>query len=204
MKRRVYQQRKAFTLIEIMLVVALTGIIAALALAPVVYAVRQVVETETTYANGTVLRRTISFMAQDVAAGLRLTTNVVRVIDHEELGGKDDDTLIVASSAPAKQNLPAGSVVYKLVRRSVMNSRLIPGLYRWLLPGVMPEKVDHEKLEEKDGQLVAPYITGLKLAVLEPPDWSKQYDGAVPRGIRFTLSREEESVEYVLFFAVTR
>ena len=200
----VYGRKKAFTLIEILLVVALTGVIASLALAPVVYAVRRVVETEAAYADGTALRRTAAFMAQDVMAGLRLARNVVRVVDHKELGDKDDDTLIVASSAPAKQNLPAGSVVYKVVRRSIMNDRFIPGLYRWLLPGVMPDKVDHEKLEEKDGQLVSPYVTELKLAVLNPPDWSDQYLGSLPRAIRFTLSREEESVEYVLSFPITR
>ena len=186
----------------------MTALIASLALVPVMFAVRNLTETEAAYSDEAALRRTAVFMAKDVAAGLRLATVVVRVIDHQQLGGKDDDTLVVASAAPAKQNLAAGSVVYKVVRAGFMNDRLIPGLYRWLLPGVMPEDVYPEKLEEKDGQLVLPYVATLKLAVWEAPEWVSEYSGKLPQGMQFTLSRQqedkgkgnEESVEYVFSF----
>ena len=108
---------------------SLTGLIAALAFAPVVYVVRQVTETEAAYSDELALRRTAMFMAKDVAEGLRLASIVVRVIGHKELGGGDDDTLIVASSSQARQNLPAGSVVYRVVRYSFMNDKYVPGLY---------------------------------------------------------------------------
>jgi prepilin-type N-terminal cleavage/methylation domain-containing protein len=191
-RQSLYGRRNAFTLIEILIAVALTGLIASLALAPVIYAVRQLVETEAAYSDETALRRTAVFMAQDVAAGLRLASIVVRVVDHEQLGGGDDDTLIIASAAPAKQNLAAGSVAYKIVRRSFMNDRSIPGLYRWLLPGILPEDVEYENLDEKDGQLVVPYVTELGLSVFEPPEWVDDYSGGLPQGMRFTLSRKKE------------
>jgi prepilin-type N-terminal cleavage/methylation domain-containing protein len=190
--RKSWNRRRAFTLIEILISVALMGLIASLAFAPVIYAVRQVVETETAYSDETALRRTAIFMAQDVAAGLRLASTVVRVVNHEQLGGGDDDTLIIASAASAKQNLAAGSVVYKVVRRSFMNDRSIPGLYRWLLPGVLPEDAEYDDLDEKDGQLVAPYVTELQLSVLEPPEWVDDYSGELPQGMRFVLSRKKE------------
>ncbi|MDR1376864.1 MAG: type II secretion system GspH family protein [Synergistaceae bacterium] len=189
---RAHSSRHAFTLIEILAVVALTGLISSLALAPVVYAVRQVVETEAVYSDEAALRRTAVFMAQEVAAGLRLASVVVRVVDHKQLGGGDDDTLIIASAAPAKQNLAAGSVVYKVVRPSFMNEKYIPGLYRWLLPGVLPEDAEYDNLEEEDGQLVAPYVTELRVSVLEPPEWVDDYSGELPPGMRFALSRTKE------------
>lgn len=185
-------RKHGFTLIEILIAVALTGLIASLALAPVVYAVRQVVETEAAYSDEAALRRTAIFMAQDVSAGLRLASVVVRVADHKQLGGGDDDTLVIASAAPAKQNLAAGSVVYKIVRRSFMNDRAIPGLYRWLLPGVLPEDAEYDDLDEKDGQLVAPYVTELQVSVLEPPEWVEDYSGELPQGMQFVLSRKKE------------
>ncbi len=202
------RKKHAFTLIEILIAVALTALIASLALVPVMFAVRNLTETEAAYSDEVALRRTAAFMAKDVAAGLRLATVVVRVIDHQQLGGNDDDTLIVASAAPAKQNLAAGSIVYKIVRASFMNDHLIPGLYRWLLPGVLPQDVLPEKLEEKDGQLVLPYVTTLQLAVWETPEWVADYSGKLPQGMQFTLSRQqedkgkgnEESVEYVYSF----
>ncbi|MDR1874184.1 MAG: prepilin-type N-terminal cleavage/methylation domain-containing protein [Synergistaceae bacterium] len=195
-----HKRQRAFTLIEILIAVALTGLVASLALAPVVYAVRQVTETETAYANEAALQRTAAFMAQDVAAGLRLASTVVRTVGHEQFGGAGhDDVLVVASSAPAKQNRPSGSVIYKIVPASFMNDS-IPGLYRWVLAGVLPGDVEIDKLEAKDAQLVTPYVTSLQLSVFEPPEWVSDYEGAIPGGLRFGLSRGEESVEYVCSF----
>ena len=193
-------KKSGFTLMEVLISVALVGLIASLAFAPTAYVVRQITETETTYSNETALRRTAMFMAQDVMAGLRLAPTVVRVVDHSELGGGENDTLIVATSAPAKQNLAVGSVVYRLVRRSFMNERDVPGLYRWLLPGILPEKVDHERLDVRDGQLVTPYVTEMSLSVLDPPEWLSEYGGKIPAGMKFVLSRDEEGVEYVFGF----
>ena len=197
--------RKAFTLVEILVTVALTGLVAALAFGPVVYVVRQVTETEAAYSDEVALRRTAMFMAQDIASGLRLASTVVRVVPRRELGGWNDYTLIVASSAQARQNLAAGSVVYRVVRRSFMNDRHVPGLYRWLLPGILPEDVAHDRLEAEDGQLMTPYVTELSLSVFEPPEWVSDYSGKVPAGMRFVISRERnagegESVEYVFGF----
>jgi len=196
---------RAFTLVEVLVSVALTGLIASLAFAPVVYVVRQITETEAAYSDETALRRTAMFMAQDVAAGLRLASIVVRVIGHTELGGVNDDTLIVASSVQARQNMAAGSVAYRVVRWSFMNDRYVPGLYRWLLPGILPEDVEHEKLEVKDGQLITPYVTEMNLSVFEPPEWVSDYGGKLPTGMKFVLSRrrnaeEGERVEYVFGF----
>lgn len=195
-----YAKNRAFTLIEVLLALALTGLIASLALAPVIYAVRQITDTETMWTDETALRRTATFMAQDVAAGLRLAPTVVRTVGHQEFGDKNNDVMIVASAAPAKQNLAAGSIVYKTLSSSFMSESRIPGLYRWLLPGVLPEDVDPDKLDEKKAQLVAPYVTELKLRVFEPPEWVADYSGKMPEGIQFTLSRKEESVEYVFSF----
>jgi hypothetical protein len=185
---------------EILIAVALTGLVASLTLAPVVYAVRQVVETEEAYSDEAALRRTALFMAQDMAAGLRLARVTMRVIAHETLGGGNDDTLIVASAAPAKQNMAVGSVVYRLARRSFMNDDTIPGLYRWVLPGVLPDAVKPGELEEKDGQLAVPYVTALKLSVYRSSDWISNYEGKLPLAVRITLYRGEERGEYVFSF----
>jgi prepilin-type N-terminal cleavage/methylation domain-containing protein len=193
-------RKRAFTLIEILAVVALTGLVASLTVGPVVYAVRQVTETQEAYSDEAALRRTALFMAQDVAAGLRLARVTMRVIPHEMLGGGNDDTLIVASSAPAKQNMAVGSVVYKLVQRSFMNDKAIPGLYRWVLPGVLPETVKPAELEEKDGQLAIPYVTALKLSVYRSSEWVSEYEGKLPLAIQITLYRGEERGEYVFSF----
>jgi prepilin-type N-terminal cleavage/methylation domain-containing protein len=200
MREALRKRKRAFTLIEVLIAVALTGLVASLTLAPVVYAVRQVTETEEAYSDEAALRRTALFMAQDAAAGLRLARVTMRVIPHETLGGGNEDTLIVASATPAKQNMAVGSVVYKLVQRSFMNDGAIPGLYRWVLPGVLPEAVKPGELEEKDGQLAAPYVTALKVSVYRSSDWVSDYEGKLPLALQITLYRGEERGEYVFSF----
>ena len=73
--------------------------------------------------------------SEDAAAALRLAPIAVKVEDHRALGGAEDDALLVASTAPAKQNLPAGCLVYRIDRGGPMRGDTPPGLYRWLLPG---------------------------------------------------------------------
>ena len=188
-------RKSAFTLIEVLIAVVLTGLIASLAFVPVIVAVRQLTETEEAYMDGIALRRTALFMAQDVASGLRLASTALVIIDRSSMN-KDRGVLIVASAAPAKQNMAAGSVVYKVLEKGIFEDR-IHGLYRWILPGVLPEEIDPDKLDDDKGQLILPYVTGLKIAAWEPPDWSSEYSGKLPQGVQITLSREEETVEYV-------
>ncbi|MDR1048244.1 MAG: prepilin-type N-terminal cleavage/methylation domain-containing protein [Synergistaceae bacterium] len=197
--KRAFERKRAFTLIEILVAVALTGMLVSLTFAPVVYAVRRVAETEESYSGRTALRRAALFMAGDVAAGFRLTRETVRAIRHETLGGGDEDVLVVASAAPAKQNAPGGSVVYKIVSRSFLRGA-IPGLYRWVLPGILPGDADPDRLEEEEGQLVLPYVTELKLSFISGSDWIPDYKGALPPAMRVALARGEEREEYVFSF----
>lgn len=202
------KSRSGFTLIEILIVVALTGIIASLAMVPVIVVIRNLTEAEADYTDELALRRTAIFMGQEAAAALRLAPVPVRVITHERMGGGREDVLIFASSAPAKQNLAAGSLVYKIVNKRFMDEEIYPGLYRWHLPGVLPVDVDPEKLNDDKKTLVLPYVTSFAVAVPEGSEWRRDYEGELPKGLKFELARknpqqekaEEERIEYVVSF----
>lgn len=199
----VFKQSRGFTLIEILLVVAIVGVIASAAIAPLVYTVIRVVDAEEQYNDEEALQRGISLVAKDIFEIMRTAENpVIRTIKKGILGTGDDYTLIVASTTPARQNLPAGSVVYRIVKKSSgvsgMFTKLPEGLYRWIVPLVAPINVDHEKLEDDDAQLVLPDASNLKIEIFEPPDWSEDaYSGGVPAGMKISLSRKEKKVERV-------
>ena len=55
-------KKKAFTLIEVLVAVMLTGLLTVMALAPVAYTVRRVVETQNEYADFSALSRTMNFI----------------------------------------------------------------------------------------------------------------------------------------------
>ncbi|MDO4785836.1 MAG: type II secretion system protein [Fretibacterium sp.] len=196
--------RRAFTLVEILIVVLLAGLVTTLALAPVVFAVRRVVETQAADADAGALERALAFIGRDVAAALRLAPFALKVEDHRALGGVEDDVLFVASTAPAKQNLPVGNLVYRIDRGGPLREDTPPGLYRWFLPGTDLEKIDAAKLRGETGQLVLPGVTAFGVEVVDRSERHKEYEGDLPVGLVVTLARgqgkDEERLEHVFVY----
>lgn len=196
-------RRLGFTLIEILIAVFLTGIITSMVMVPVVFAIRRVVDSETFYNDNAAMQRTLSFIGKEAMGALRLAPRVLKIESHQTLNGFDDYVLILASSAPSKQEMAAGSIVYKVRREGIMDREFMPGLYRWLLSGVMPEDIDTSKLKGDDSMLVLPDITSFKAEAVVPPDRLDEYSGALPAGVVLSIARgkggQEEKLER--FFA---
>lgn len=179
----------------------LTGLLAGLALAPVVVTVRRVVDTQEEYADFSALSMTLDFIARDISQAMRLSPNVLTVADHEALGGNAEDVLMVMSSSPAMQNLTAGTVVYKVTEGGMLHSDLIPGLYRWIMPNADPSTVDHEKLSPEDAQLVLPGVDEFRVEIPtneREDDNRKEYIGSLPAGIFIRLGRGDNHAQTVI------
>lgn len=190
---------KAFTLVEILVAMMLTGLLTTLALAPVVVTVRRVVETQTEYSDVSALSRTMNFIARDLSSAMRLSSNVITIIDHEALGGYDDDALLIMSTAPTAQNLPSGTLVYKIQEGGLMHNNILPGLYRWMFPGQMPNNINIERLDPEQGQLVLP---GVNEFCVEIPtrsmkeDRRKEYRGQLPTGLYIKIGRLDKDAGF--------
>ena len=190
---------KGFTLVEILVAMMLTGLLTTLALAPVVVTVRRVVETQTEYTDISALSRTMNFIARDLSSAMRLSSNVITIIDHEALGGYDDDALLIMSTAPTAQNLPSGTLVYKIQEGGLMHNNILPGLYRWMFPGQMPNNINVERLDPEQGQLVLP---GVNEFCVEIPtrsmkeDRRKEYRGQLPTGLYIKIGRFDKDAGF--------
>ena len=191
-------QRRAFTLIEILVAVMLTGMLTTLALAPVAYTVRRVVETQNEYADLSALSRTMNFIIRDLSSAMRLSSNVITVVDHEAMGGNDEDILMIMSNSPTAQNLPSGTLVYKIEEGGIMHGNILPGLYRWIFPGQLPNTIKYDTLNGEDGQLVLP---GIDLFCVEVPEGSheddrrKEYSGQLPKGLYIKIGRNTKEAK---------
>lgn len=190
----IYKARKAFTLIEILIAVMLTGMLTTFALAPVVVTVRRVVETQEEYSNVAALSRTINFIERDLASAMRMSSNVITIIDHESIGGYDDDILIVMSTSTTAQNLPSASLIYKVEEGGVMHNNVIPGLYRWVFPGRIPNTIKYNNLrgDDPEAQLVLPDVNDFCVEVPVSPnedEWRKDYSGQLPQGLYIKIGR---------------
>ena len=187
---------KGFTLIEILVAVMLTGLLATLALAPVASTVRRVVDTQEEYSDVAALSRTMNFITRDLYSAMRLASNVITVKDHESLGGHDDDVLLIMSTAPTAQNLPSGTLVYKVNEGGMLHKNIIPGLYRWIFPGKLPNAVNTDSMEDEEGQLVLPGVSDFCVEVpmgTHEEDRRKSYSGPLPNGIYIKMRRGDRN-----------
>lgn len=195
-----HSNRNGFTLVEILVVVAIIGVIAAAAIAPLVFSVISIVDAEETYNEQEALFRVVSLLTRETAEAMRMAPSpVLRLIKNERLGEEADYSLIIASTSPTRQNLPAGSMVYRVIRRNAF-SRVHEGLYRWVIAGKFPSEIDPEKLKEEEAQLVLTDISNLKIEAFIGSDWVDNYSGRVPIGMRFTLERGEQKIEQTQWF----
>lgn len=184
---------KGFTLVEVLVAVMLTGMLTTLALAPVAYTVRRVVETQNEYADLSALSRTMNFIIRDISSAMRLSTNVIMVVDHEALGGNDEDVLMIMSTSPTVQDLPSGTLVYKVAEGGIMHGDVLPGLYRWIFPGQLPNTIKYDNLNASEGQLVLPGIDEFNVEIpkgTHEDDRDKEYSGALPKGLYIKLGRD--------------
>ena len=187
--------RKAFTLIEILVAVMLTGMLMTFALAPVMVTVRRVVETQEEYADLSALSRVMNFIARDLNSAMRMSANVIMIIDHEAMGGNDDDALLIMSTSPTAQNLPSGTLVYKISEGGLMHNNAIAGLYRWIFPGRLPNSINVNTLDIEAGQLVLPGVNEFCVEIptsSNEDDRRKEYSGQLPSGLYIKIGRKKE------------
>lgn len=184
--------RRGFTLIEIIVAVMLTGLLSALALAPVVMTVRRVVETQEDYADVSALSRTMSFLTHDLFSAVRIAPTVLVIKEHEALGGNADDVLIFLSMSPATQGMSAGTLVYAVSEGGLLHGNVLPGLYRWIFPGISPSDVNTETLNPEEAQLILPGVNEFRVEVPKnsrEDDNQKEYSGQLPSGLYICIGR---------------
>ncbi|MCF7936107.1 MAG: type II secretion system GspH family protein [Synergistales bacterium] len=193
-------RRSGFTLIEIMVVIALVGVVAAVGFAPLVHVVSQLRRVETEFGG----RQAQRLAAQQIGRDLRRATpphlDTALIVRHrDKLGGDADDMIAGLSVRRTEQGKIAGTVVYAVVREHLVR-RIVPGLYRWFFPGDNPAQVDLEALDPEEGELVLPDVTGLRVRVRTGEEWSDEYRGAYPVGVRIALQREGARTSYAVVF----
>lgn len=75
-----------------------------------------------------------------------------------------------------------------------MHNNVIPGLYRWMFPGRMPNVINTAKLNAEDAQLVLPDVNEFCVEIpasSNEADRRKQYRGALPAGLYIKIGRHE-------------
>lgn len=180
-----------FTMIEVLVVVALFGIIAAVALAPAVAVVRRFEDVRAEEAR----EQRMTYFLRRIPDELRASPltfidgPAVVLIRRDILGGAADDRLAFWSDRGEEPGVRAIRLFQPGAGRTGA-----PGVYRWVLPLQAPNTVNWDMLDPGEGRLLFAGAESLRFSVLEfdSSEWSDEYSGPRPRGIRITVKAGEE------------
>jgi prepilin-type N-terminal cleavage/methylation domain-containing protein len=190
--------RRAFTLIEVLVVVGIAGIVIAAGVVPLVYTVRMISEARASFAEQNRERSAINRIIADTVGVISLNeSGVVRVIRRDELqGGRDYLVLYSMTSAYSLQ--PMGAVVLGMPPESVIDDDYMEGLHRWTLSGdVRPESFTMDSLIRDSARLILPGASGVSFSVLSGADWVEEYSGGMPQALRILLEYGDDGDEKV-------
>ncbi|MDR1019301.1 MAG: type II secretion system GspH family protein [Synergistaceae bacterium] len=188
--------KKAFTLVEVMIVVGIAGLIMVVGLAPLVYSVRLMSEARAAFTEESRERNAVNAIAQGAR---ELVSNGVsgslRLLRNGPLEGRKD-YLLLWTLSPSYARLPMGTIVFGMPPDSVLGDDYQKGLYRWLLsddkrPGV----INVDELKPENGRLILAGVENVGFDALSGGEWLDEYMGDMPQALRVFLKYGEERGE---------
>ncbi|MCC8057719.1 type II secretion system protein [Cloacibacillus sp.] len=204
-----------FTLIEIMLVVGLVGIIAAAALAPLVFTIRSLEDAQRRWGSSHNTAAAVDKIYSDIRRVIpNPSFSTFKIIHKSGFSTEADDRLVMWSAAPKYEGKNVGVVVYKIVTKGILNNAK-PGLYRWVLANVpseatvsgdisgrspsepdTPMDVNTDELDPKGAKLVLADAIGVKFYVWQGNKWAQEYDGKLPNLLKTEIITKEGSYSH--------
>jgi prepilin-type N-terminal cleavage/methylation domain-containing protein len=194
--------RRAFTLVEVTVVVGIVGVIMLVGIAPLVYSVRLMSDTRAAFAEGNRERSAVNRIALDARAVISLNgIATTRVIHRDELAGPRD-YLLLWTITPSYSLEPMGTVIFGVPPGSVLAKEYEHGLYRWTLSDDKhPDAVTiDDNLTSERGRLVLRGVQGVRFSALKDSEWLGEYSGDMPQALRILLrygdDKDREEMAY--------
>ncbi|MDR1481648.1 MAG: type II secretion system GspH family protein [Synergistaceae bacterium] len=190
-------KKKAFTVVEILVVIAITGIIVMTGIVPLMKTVRSLDNARKSFAADSREIVAVDRMLTDVMGIARINMeSPFRVMHDDRLEG-NADYLILWTSTPSYGFVPMGSVVYGVPETTVLSDAFETGLYRWVLSGdKQPVSITKDDLKQEEANMLIPGVTGVAFNVLGGSDWKNDYSGALPRAFRVMFEYGSMDVTY--------
>lgn len=189
-------RRSAFTFIEVLVVLALVGVMAACAIAPMVHVVSNLRDAQNGWGYRSAVEDSARIIFRDIRNYIQGPDQTYCLLRRKDiLGGNAADVLAVATGSLLKTSLTPGTVVYSLLQEDTLGMKSqIPGLYRWTFLGKRPEDIDlNISFPVEDGALVLPYVDSFRVEAYGGKEWLGDYSGSIPAGVRITVKRKGET-----------
>jgi prepilin-type N-terminal cleavage/methylation domain-containing protein len=190
-------RKRGFTLAEVLIALAIGGIIIAAGIAPLMFAVRTFARARDDFERVNMERTAVNRIFRDAREMNPLNCETPFYLVKSENPGTDDGGyLAVWTSARSYYNLPASSVVWGVPVTSVLDAETRAGLYRWVISeDTMPRYLDVGVLDPVSGSLAIPDVRSVSFSALDGEEWKNSYEGAFPRALRVSIKYDDgESV----------
>jgi prepilin-type N-terminal cleavage/methylation domain-containing protein len=190
---------KAFTLVEVMLALAIAALIMAAGIAPLIYFVRMMSSTKADFAMENRERSVMNRLFLDVRDAVSLPSSAsVAITEGESLAMGDNRFLAIWTDAQAKEARPMTSVVWGVPSSTGMKKDFKPGLYRWVSSAdVLPSGAETGNLDPKNGRLMLPGVKRASFAALKgDAEWDDEYSGPPPKAFRVNIAYEDREASY--------
>lgn len=191
-------RRSGFTFIEVLVVIALVGVMAICAIAPVVHMVSNIRDAQSLWGERSAVEDGARMIFRDMRSYVQGPDQTYCILRHKDLfGGKADDVLAIATGSLLRTSMMPGTVVYRVVRNDSLGMRSnLVGLYRWTFLGKRPDDLDlNSSFASENGALVLPYVDSFRVEIYAGKDWLGDYSGSMPIGARIAIEREGETYE---------
>ena len=190
--------KRGFTLVEILIALAIGGIIIAAGIAPLMFTVRTLARVRDDFARMNTERTAVNRIFQDAREMNPLNCDAPFCLVKSDILGTDDrGYLAVWTSARSYYNLPASSVVWGVPDESVLRAETRAGLYRWVISeDAMPRSLDVAALDPVSGSLAIPGVRSVSFSAMDGREWKDSYEGAFPRALRVSLKYDDTESIY--------
>jgi prepilin-type N-terminal cleavage/methylation domain-containing protein len=185
--------KKAFTLVEIMIVAGISAIIMTAGIAPLMYSARLMSEARASFTEDNRERHAVNGMLLDAREVIASGASRPFRLFHRDAVNGPEDYLMLWTITPSYARLPLGTVVFGVPPDGVLRDGYQEGLYRWLLSDdKRPEEVTMEDLTPERGRLVLAGVENVGFKVLSDGEWVDEYAGMMPQALRIFLKYGED------------
>ena len=150
------RKKKGFTLLEIIIALAITAIIMSAGIAPLLYTSRMIRVTRENFSKSNRERSAANRIFSDIRGAVSLNEkNPVVIKNYDEISSGANDFLIVRTTTVTNTVEPLSSVVWGKPGNVSVRDDFTPGLYRWVLSrDIPPDTVAVRELDPRDASLM--------------------------------------------------
>jgi hypothetical protein len=184
--------------VEILVTVGLMGLVATIAIGPLAALVNRLEAVQAGYAQEAALSAAARSLVLDCRQVLPHGSGAVfRTIRKELIGGRRADALLVWTGAPISRKSPAATEVFALLEPGPFRENVRPGLYRWVMPGILPGEVFVDRLDPSKGTLLVKNADRFAVRVFDGKEWVEDFSGPYPAGLSVEIGRKKVVATHV-------